>query len=230
MDKTQGAYQTFTGEEKVGNKAQRGKNHPRSPRGQETAPSLQRQCWLHLCRTAVRGVGPTPAGCHPRHPRHPRPTPGSSAQPSGMGVKKRPGTERLLGRAPTPRSILQRTGRAQRPPGSRRGDCSQRLAGTSYPPAPGALTRPCAHLGASGAGRRSVNPEVTGSDELGRRRGPGKRGDQQAAPGRARRRGALLQRSRMGSVVPGGAQRPRGGGPSPTQQRFCGPHLYPLTQ
>lgn len=77
---------------------------------------------------------------------------------------------------------------------------------------PPALTRQCAHPGAGGAGRPSVCPEVAGTAEQGRRRGRGERGDQQEAPGRARRRGARRQRSSLGSVVRGGAPRPRGGG------------------
>ncbi|XP_070436200.1 lysM and putative peptidoglycan-binding domain-containing protein 2 isoform X1 [Equus przewalskii] len=183
------------------------KPSPAARGGQETAPSLQRPGGLQRLRSRSAGRGTHTGGRPPPAPPSaalsPAPPAGPGRQEAAPAPRARPPARPSADAA----SILQPAGRAR--------GCRQRLARAGSPSPPGALTGPCGHPGAVGAGRPSVSPEGAGPAEQGRRRGRGERGDQQAAPGQARRRGVRLQRGRLGSVVPGGAPRPRGGGTPP---------------
>lgn len=198
----------------MGNKAQRGKTQPCSRTGDRALTAAARR--------AAEAAGPQCGARDPHRAGASRPR--RTEQPARAGRQE-------AAPAPRARPAPRCRGASSIPQGGRN---RPRAAGSglrtadSAPPGaaftrPGALTRLCAHPGAGGVGRRSVSPEVAGSAEQGRRRGRGERGDQQAAPGRARRRGARLLRGRLGSVVPGRAE----AGPLPVAAALVSPHLNP---
>lgn len=199
-----GACLTGTGEGKAGNKAQRGKTQPRSAR------KAGDRALTAAARRAAEAAEPQCGAWDPH--------PGGASRPRRLAQLTRPrreatggpGSGRPPGQARTLRSILQPAGRARPPP--RRGPGYAHRAPPGPAPAP-----PRAHPSVRPSRSRRCGPCVRLPRGSGDRRAaaaqwPGRARDQQAAPGRARRRGALRQRSSLGSVVRGGAPRPRGGG------------------
>lgn len=155
----------------------------------------------------MQRVGPTPAGRLP--PAQPS-TALSSAPPAERRRPEAVPAPRVLPAERRPRRASSRgQGGRGRPALLAWGLQTVPLPGGPHPPpARSPVREPIPERAV-----RAVSPSAPKERgrRAGRRRGRGERGDQQAAPGRARRRGARLPRSRLGSVVRSGERRPCGG-------------------